>query len=550
MTAQAVHDAWDHLLQGEPAALGADAAQLTRAAAAILEATLALTDVAYGQHSDATDALQHAADDVRGALTRAERRYSGTGAALHTFAVELEPIHRSARGHIQDLIDAQSRSDHADVALVDANDRLRTTSYGGGSDADIERLQREARLANAHVQNAYGDVSSALAALRADERAREDAADRAIRAIEDVISDGADSILDRIAQVWDGAVTIFSAVAQWAKTVIAEVVRQLASALMSLAAIIVFAAALIIAVLLLVQIVGALALLLGPLGPLFLTLVFATAAVALAAIPALIVAFVVQELTGKPRRHDESEDPDLGRHVTPDGDAAHDYGDLIRQVADKDASGLAADAMDVKVVAITDDAGTIIAWRVQCPSTQYWSPFNKAGMNDLATDAMLSFFPGMRTQYEKAVFDAMQRAGVDKSDAPIMFTGWSLGGMEAAKLATTPQYADRVGAVVTAGSAIDKYRDRIGPAVNVTQINNLVDPVHHLEFVGLGPADGALPPKWSTYWIEDGRVHNGEMYAQGADRVVPKPRPGDEKYFADAQSGTHEVTYTERYSRR
>lgn len=550
MTAQAVHDAWDHLLQGDPSALDAQALQLMRAAAAILEATNALTDVAHGQRSEATDALQHAADDVQDALTRAERRYRGTGAALRTFAVEVAPIQRSARVHIQDLIDAQSRQQHADAALVDANDRLRTTTYGGGSDADIERLQHESRLANAHVENAYGDVSAALAALRADDRAREDAADRAIRAIEDVISDGADSLLDRIRQVWDGAVELFSAVAQWAKTVLAEVVQRLTSALMSLVSIIVFATALVLAVVLLVQIIGALALLLGPLGALFLGLVFAAAGLALVAIAAVLVSFVMQELTGEPNRHDESESPSLGRHDTPDGDAAHDYGDLIRQVADKDASGTKANAMDIKVVAITDADGNVVAWRVQCPSTQFWSPFNKAGMNDLATDAMLSFFPGMQTQYEKAVLDAMKRAGVDRSDAPIMFTGWSLGGMEAVKLATNPQYADRVGAVVTAGSAIDKYGDRIGPNVNVTQINNVLDPVHHLEFVGLGPADGIPRPNWRTWWIEDTRIHDGAMYAEGADTVVPKPLPADEKFFADAGAGTHEVTYTERYSRQ
>ena len=255
--------------------------------------------------------------------------------------------------------------------------------------------------------------------------------------------------------------------------------------------------------------------------------------------------FVVQESAGEPRHHGDGQHTNVT--FTPGAYAAETYGDLIAQVVRQDQVGVDLAATEIDVVAITDGAGRVRAWRVQLPSTQYWGVFNNAGVNDLSADAVMTLFPALQTQYERAVLDAMHRAGVDESTAPIMFAGWSLGGMMAAKMATTPQYADRARAVVAAGSPIDMYASRIGTRVDVTQVDNLVDPVHYLEIVG--PEARDTHPNWRTYWIADARVHNGTMYADGADRVVPKPRAKDRPFFADSAQGTREVVYTDRYSR-
>ena len=130
-----------------------------------------------------------------------------------------------------------------------------------------------------------------------------------------------------------------------------------------------------------------------------------------------------------------------------------------------------------------------------------------------------------------------------------MFTGWSLGGMMAGAMATNPQYADRVTSVVTAGSAIDKYRSDIRSSVDVTQFDNTVDPVHHLEFLGLGPGDTAPRANWQTHWFTDARIHDGTMYEQGADATAPAVRNDDEIFFANDADGTYEQVYTDRYAR-
>jgi thioesterase domain-containing protein len=64
-------------------------------------------------------------------------------------------------------------------------------------------------------------------------------------------------------------------------------------------------------------------------------------------------------------------------------------------------------------------------------------------LNDLSADAMLALFPGLETQYKKAVWDALESSGALASDAPIMLTGWSLGGMMAGDLATDPRLSGR-----------------------------------------------------------------------------------------------------------
>jgi hypothetical protein len=188
---------------------------------------------------------------------------------------------------------------------------------------------------------------------------------------------------------------------------------------------------------------------------------------------------------------------------------------------------------------------------VQLPSTQNWSLTNTDGaLNDARTDAMLSLFPGVPTQYEEAVWDAMTQAGVFESDAPIMFTGWSLGGMMAGELATNPRVEGRVQSVFTAGSAIDKHYSDMPDGVRVTQINNGLDPVHTLEFLGLDPIDRVrVDGDWRTYRPLTWPVHHAGMYGAEAERYLPEPRRGDEIFFAAEGAGGYEDVYVADYTR-
>lgn len=116
-------------------------------------------------------------------------------------------------------------------------------------------------------------------------------------------------------------------------------------------------------------------------------------------------------------------------------------------------------------------------------------------------------------------------------------------------LAVDPRLEGRVQSVVTAGSAVDKHASDMDPSIRVTQVNNIWDPVHHLELVGYDPEDDVAGPNWQTYALIDGRIHNADMYGELADDVIPGVRGGDEIFFADDVSGTHEEVYEMVYSR-
>lgn len=283
----------------------------------------------------------------------------------------------------------------------------------------------------------------------------------------------------------------------------------------------------------------------------------ALAVIAALAVAALLITFLVRDGLGTPNGPIIATGEDFPKTKRPsDGDDAdssddytsEDYGDLFEEVGRQDGRG-GEDMTVIRVVAIVDVDGNVIGYRVQLPSTQNWSPANSGGaLNDLSADAMLALFPGLETQYEKAVWDALERSGALDGDAPILLTGWSLGGMMAGEIATDPRIAGRVQSIVTAGSAIDKHASEIDPSVRVTQINNVWDPVHHLELVGYGD-DDVRGANWQVCSPVDIRIHDADMYGELADDLVPEVRDGDEIFFADDVAGTYEQMYEMGYTR-
>lgn len=233
-----------------------------------------------------------------------------------------------------------------------------------------------------------------------------------------------------------------------------------------------------------------------------------------------------------------------------DREEARDYRGIMLDLATQDQVGSYAKTQ-IRVVAIRDARGDAISWRIQLPSTQNWELGNVDGaLNDARADVVVALFPGASTQYESAVWDAMDDAGALDDDAPIMFSGWSLGGMIAADLAMDERVAGRVETVFTAGSAIDKYYSDMPEGVRVIQINNAIDPVHVLEPVGFDPVDILrTDADWETYRALAWPIHDAGMYGAEAERLLPEPRPGDEKFFAVSGAESYEDTYIAEYAR-
>ena len=529
---------FEDVFAGRPAELESRARRLQTTAEAISRAADALCDLVDDQRSLATDALEESAAEASAGLRRARRRYGGTAAALTTYAVELAPIQETARAAIDDADFHQARSSRLQGDADDLrNDITRAEAEGSPTDALYEQLWS---MSDGAAYSA-GQVEAARRTLNQARQDIWDAANRAIDAIETAIEHGADSFGDNWNQFWSGVGDFFEMVGEWASRVLSVVVDALMEVLSALVSALVVALLLVAGLLL----VGLVFLAFGVVGVILLGVLLAAALLTLA----------LAEVLGKPQQisgahRSTAATGDAEADAAADALEARDYQGLMTDLAEQDSQG-GEDLTQIRVVAIRDAEGNVISWRVQLPSTQNWDPLNTGGaLNDARTDAMLSMFPGVPTQYEQAVWDAMTEAGVFESEAPIMFTGWSLGGMMAGELATDPRVADRVESVFTAGSAIDKHYSDMPPGVRVTQINNGIDPVHTLEFLGLDPVDYVrFDNDWQTYRPLTWPMHDSGMYGAEAERYLPEPRPGDEIFFAAEGAGGYEDVYVAEYAR-
>lgn len=529
---------FEDLFLGKPDPLESRAAALVTAAEAIARATESLRAIVDGQTSKSTDAVAQTSSEVARSLSKARLRYRKTGTALQTYAVELRPIQRDARDALSTAEYYEQRTYSLPQDISERESDLVRAQASEASPIAINRIEDDLWRLRQAQGNAHGQLQDARSALHSARDRIRAIADTAIAQIETAIEGDRDSAADNWNQFWEGAAGF---IGEWAASVLKGILEFLGELLAILVAIIVIVLVIIVVAIIISAIIsaGALAIIL-----------------ALTLVATMLAAFLIRDGLGTPKgpttpkefpRVKRPSDSDTAESA--DAFTSEDYGDLFEEVGRQDVRG-GSEATLVRVVAITDADGTVIGYRVQLPSTQNWSPGNADGaLNDLSADAMLALFPELQTQYERAVWDALERSGALDSDAPIMLTGWSLGGMMAGDLASDPRIADRVQSVVTAGSAIDKHADAIDPSVRVTQINNRWDPVHTLELVGYNPVTDIPGDNWQTYRPTDIRIHNADMYGELADDVIPEVREGDEIFFADDVEGTYEQVYDMMYTR-
>lgn len=528
---------FEDLFVGRPDQLEPRADALVTAAEAIARATESLRAIVDGQTSQSTDAIAQTSSEVARSLSRARRRYRDTGTALQTYAVELRPIQRDARDALSTAEYYEQRTYSLPHDISDREGDLVRAQASEASPAAIERIEDDLWRLRQAQGNAHGGLQDARSTLYAARDRIRAIADTAIAQIETAIEGDRDSAADNWNQFWEGAAAF---IGEWAASVLKGILEFLGELLAVLVAIIVVVLVIIVVAIVISAIISA--------GAVAIVL-------ALTLVATMLAAFLIRDGLGTPKGPSTRPEPRIKRPSDADsaegaeGYTATDYGDLFEEVGRQDVRG-GEDATVIRVVAITDADGNIVAYRVQLPSTQNWSPGNTDGaLNDLSADAMLALFPGLRTQYERAVWDALELSGALDGDAPIMLTGWSLGGMMAGDLASDPRISDRVQAVVTAGSAIDKHADAIDPSVRVTQVNNRWDPVHTLELVGYNPLTDVPGDNWQTYRPTDIRIHSADMYGELADDAIPEVRTGDEIFFADDVEGTYEQVYDMMYTR-
>ncbi|WP_091234425.1 hypothetical protein [Microbacterium sp. 3J1] len=204
--------------------------------------------------------------------------------------------------------------------------------------------------------------------------------------------------------------------------------------------------------------------------------------------------------------------------------------DLVLVNGTTDAiGGENATAIDIKQVMAPDGS---LHWVVSLPSTQAWELGPSSGaMNDRDNNiALMLDNPLFRTQYERAVLDAMQQAGIP-AGADVVLTGFSQGGIMAANLAADSSFPYNPIGVVTNGSPVDNFH--VPPHVPVYAFQHATDPVPMLDgsivalpgLPGQSPVDipntpaSVLPPNIHQITLSDPDglhgfgAHDNEEYA-------------------------------------
>lgn len=567
-------------LNGNPVVLRRTGQRYAETAAAIRDAVATLEEIAEPgtMQSLAIDRVRSDAARLAGEVSAAERRYGETGAALVEYASALEQAQEDADRAIADAEAADQRASSLQARQRALRDQQR--GLGADAPADetraIERSLSSAGVDLDHAQAAEHAAQQRYADAVAD---RDRAARRAMERILDVV-DGSDlndsfwdgfwgSIGDFFTGLGEALLAIATAVVSAIVAVVVAVLAIIAVVLVAVAAILLLGvivlaalvvAAIAVAALLLLVVAAALlafvaiALIAGLLlvtatlvlvvvaalaavlaavvslallilsSPLFWTLVLATVAF-LGIVLAWRVAIEIFAPTPEVSPFDpDAVGPDAREawEDTNDIDAIDSMDDLVVLEGYSDSMGGGSQT----VVDIMRIEGEPPRYVVTLPSTQDWQAagiffgedMNGDGaVNDLDTNIVLRLFPEVRTQYERAVMQAMRDAGIGPND-PVLLVGFSQGGIMAGHLAANRSEEFDFQGVLAYGAPIDDMP--IPSKTEVVSMQHDGDVVHQLDLTER-PAD---TDTWHTYAEpvpidpKTGKpypqAHNNEAYRQ------------------------------------
>lgn len=166
-------------------------------------------------------------------------------------------------------------------------------------------------------------------------------------------------------------------------------------------------------------------------------------------------------------------------------------------------------------------AGRGERWIVQIASTQSWNPVAGTAPNDLTADLLA--VSGRESALLRGTLVAMAQARVPL-DRPVLVTGFSLGGLIAAQLATGryiapgKSKAHRYTHLIAAGSPIARFP--LTEGISVLSLEHKIDPVHRLD--GRAKYTNRDSQSWTTVTAGPrlpvdysvGQTHHAPSYAE------------------------------------
>ncbi|CAN5120069.1 hypothetical protein BH09ACT3_BH09ACT3_16830 [soil metagenome] len=474
-------------LPGDPDALLGYTGRFARIAEQIRDTSKTLQDIANDEEmiGRAIAQVRARVSEASSAILAAEPRYTETSQALAEYAVRLEDAQQDAQRAIADL-----GSDPAQMhRLENERQRLRLRLLGTGLDADeLREITTDIRVLDRRIQVLESSIDAAVRAYQRAERDRDDAAEAAIRRIQNVLERGADSFWDDLTGAWENFTDILGDIADWIWNVALPVLIDIVLVIeLVVLAVVVIVVGLGLVVFLLTNpwLVPGLVLMLQ--GVDTDALIDDLIAGASAVIP--LVSLWMQMLL---LREAMTPTPPLTPLTPPGGETSSSeepyYDHLFDELGQLDADG-GSDETHIEIVEIINADGSS-SWRVVLPSTQDWELANGAldgdpqpttdqgGVNDLGSNLALMLTPEQEAAYQRAVYQAMHDAGIGDND-PVMLVGWSQGGILAGRMACDPNAPGDVQAIVVAGAPIDAMP--IPDSVNVLSVQHEGDIVPRLD---------------------------------------------------------------------
>ncbi|WP_193597772.1 hypothetical protein [Microbacterium sp. YJN-G] len=514
------------VLPGEPAELTERASGLVASARVILSVIQDLRAIERDDEGESVRALYEQNEQVAGDLSRIHPRYEGTADAVVEYAVELTRAHADAEAAQDDLEAAIARRDTADQGVREARDAV------DAADAPEPSLLDSLSAARGAATRAQDDVDDARARI---ERARadmEEAAERAMSRIDSAIDATNEGWLDTVGEFFSDIGDFLAGIGEWIGDFLAGVVDLIQRVLGTIVAIL---GALV--VLLLIVAIGAL---FGTIG----LIIGAVVATVLAAF--LIWSVLSDVLADTPQVSGTDPYADVSRNRIPEHP---NLATVLNGTAEVDRLGGETESV-VKITKVLGPDG----WyhTVTLPSTQEWlSRFGDQGaVNDLDSNLALMLTPALRTQYERAVLQAMEQAGISPDD-PVMLVGFSQGGIMAGHLASyNSDYNWQ--AVVVSGAPIDHMP--VPDSVDVVSVQHNGDPVPRLDAVAGDFDSVSHGPNWTTIRVDppnpdpvlgvDAGAHNALEYSQTYQQHlgdVQANHPGLQNFFNE--DGYTDVSY-------
>lgn len=188
---------------------------------------------------------------------------------------------------------------------------------------------------------------------------------------------------------------------------------------------------------------------------------------------------------------------------------------------------------------------------VSLPSTQEWNSLKGVmgdawedtladypATNDLDTNValMLADHPELATQYQRGVYEAMRQAGIP-ADAPVVYTGFSQGGIMAANLAADRSSPYSTIGIVTTGAPVDRFD--IPESVTVAAFGHASDPVAKIDDVMDAAGRGLIQGGAATGNPLGVVIGSQLLQGNGDEQTIALPDPTHQDPATGAAAAVH-----------